>query len=298
MNVAISGAGGFVGGALSRALRRDGVTVLRIARGADADIRWDPVQKTIDARALDGADAVVNLAGAPIARRWTAARKREIRESRVTLTSLIARAVASQARPPAVLVSASAIGYYGDRGDEVLTEASAPGSGFLAGVVCDWEAATSAAQNADVRTVVLRTGIVLARHGGALAKMVPPFWFGVGGPLGHGRQWMSWIALDDAVRAIRFVMERDVRGAVNVVAPQPVTNAEFSHALGRALSRPAFVRAPAFTLRALFGEMASETALASQRVMPARLVAAGFTFDAPALDGALDGALRRALHRA
>lgn len=238
-----------------------------------------------DHRALGGADAVVHLAGAPIAVRWTARRKRDILESRVTGTRTIVGAIANQQPAPRVLVCASAIGFYGDRGSEELTEASGPGTDFLSDVVCEWE---REAQAAPVRSVQLRFGIVLSPRGGALAKMLPAFRLGLGGRLGSGGQWMSWIALHDLVRVIRCAIASDaLAGPVNAVAPQPVTNAEFTVTLGRVVRRPAPIPVPAFALRALFGEMAGLTMLASQRVVPARLGEAGFRFEYPTLEGAL-----------
>ena len=234
---------------------------------------------------LGAADAVVHLAGAPIAERWTARRKREILESRVLGTRRIVEAIANQRPAPRVLVCASAIGFYGDRGSEELTEQSGPGTDFLSDVVREWE---HEAQAAPVRSVQLRFGIVLSPHGGALAKMLPAFRLGIGGRLGSGGQWMSWIALHDLIRVIRFAIASvDLAGPVNAVAPQPVTNAEFTTTLGRLVRRPAVIPVPAFALRALFGEMAGLTMLASQRVVPKRLGDAGFRFEYPTLKGAL-----------
>jgi uncharacterized protein len=238
-----------------------------------------------DGAGLENADAVVHLAGAPIAVRWTARRKREILESRVSGTRRIVDAIAKLQRAPRVFVSASAIGYYGDRGGEELTEESSPGTDFLADVVREWE---RAAQGASVRSVQLRFGIVLSPRGGALAKMLPAFRIGIGGRLGSGGQWMSWIAIHDLVRAIRFAITSDsLHGPLNAVAPHPVTNAEFTETLGRVVRRPAMIPVPAFALRALFGEMAGLTLLASQRVSPRRLERAGFQFEYPTLEGAL-----------
>jgi len=274
VKVAITGSSGFVGGALVQALRAAGDDVFAVPRGT---------ANTGDA------EAIVNLAGAPIAVRWTERRKREIAASRVEGTRRLVEAIARSANPPRVFVSASAIGFYGDRGDEQLTEGSAGGTDFLAAVVHDWEAAAAATR---VRSVQLRFGIVLGPRGGALAKMLPPFRMGVGGRLGAGTQWMSWISLHDLVRVIRFAIdERALAGPVNAVAPHPVTNAEFTATLGRVLRRPAVIPVPAVALRALFGEMAGLTMLASQRVHPARLENAGFRFD----DTSLEGALRREL---
>lgn len=270
MKVAVTGSSGFVGSALVRALQSAGDEVITVPRGT-ADI--------------GDADAIVNLAGAPIAVRWTARRKREILASRVDGTRRVVDAIAQRDTPPRVLVSASAIGFYGERGDEQLSEESAAGTDFLAEVVRSWEAAAAAAR---VRSVQLRFGIVLGPRGGALAKMLPPFRMGAGGRLGAGTQWMSWISLHDLVRVIRFAIDESVlSGPMNAVAPHPVTNAEFTATLGRVLRRPAVVPVPAIALRALFGEMAELTMLASQRVRASRLNAAGFRFDYPALEGAL-----------
>jgi uncharacterized protein (TIGR01777 family) len=234
---------------------------------------------------VGGADAVVHLSGAPIAVRWNARRKREIRFSRVRSTQLIADAIDATKPAPRVFICASAIGIYGDRGNEVLTERSASAEDYLAGVVREWEAA---ARGTRIRSVQLRFGIVLSPDGGALAKMLPVFRMGIGGRLGTGEQWMSWIGLHDLVRVIRFaIASADMNGAVNAVAPMPVTNAEFTETLARVLHRPAVMAVPALALRAVFGEMASLTMLASQRVHPARLERAGFNFDCPELEQAL-----------
>ena len=275
MKIAVTGASGFVGSALTRALQSAGDEVIAVPRGTAE---------------IDGAEAIVNLAGAPIALRWTERGKREILESRVETTRRIVDAIAQRSDPPRVLVSASAIGFYGKRGDEQLSEESSAGADFLAGVVCEWEAAAAATR---VRTVQLRLGIVLGAHGGALAKMLPLFRVGVGGRLGTGKQWMSWISLHDLVRVIRFTIgENALSGPVNSVAPNPVTNAEFTATLGRVLHRPAVLPVPALALRAVFGEMAGLTMLASQRVRPQRLERAGFQFDHPSLEGALREELR------
>jgi len=286
--VAVTGASGFIGGALVPALRRAGWAVHTIGRGAGNDVQWNPATGTVDAAALDGVDAVVHLAGASVAVRWTANARRQILESRTLGTRLIAGAMAASAAPPAVLVSASAIGFFGERGDAILDESSPGGDGFLAEVVRQWEAAADPARAAGIRTVHPRFGIVLNPAGGALQKLLTPFRLGAGGRIGTGAQWMSWVALHDVVRALTFALDTDaILGAVNVVAPQPVTNAEFAATLARVLGRPALLPVPAMALRALFGQMADETLLASQRVHPVRLEAAGFRFDHPALDEAL-----------
>jgi uncharacterized protein (TIGR01777 family) len=300
MQVAISGASGLIGGALARSLRADGHTVRPLVRRASNEpgaVRWDPAAGTIDAAALDGVDAVVNLAGAGIGdRRWSEARKREIHDSRTMSTDLLARTLAGLDRKPGVLVSGSAIGYYGhDRGDEVVTELSPRGNGFLAGLVADWEASAAPAAEAGIRTVRLRSGLVFAPKSGILPRIVLPFRLFVGGRLGSGRQWVSWITLEDEVAAIRFVLERDgISGPVNAVAPEPVTNAELAKAIGAVLGRPAVVPAPSLAFRLVLGrEMADELLLASQRVRPDVLVAAGFGFRHTDVTGALRDVLGR-----
>jgi len=238
---------------------------------------------------LEGVDAVVHLAGRNLAEgRWTDERKSEIRDSRVHGTWLLSNALAEMARPPRVLICASAIGYYGDRGDETLTEESVPGEGFLPDICVEWEQASEPARQAGIRVVNMRIGVVLARDGGALAKMVLPFRFGLGGRHGTGRQYMSWIALDDVVAAIAYLLSaEDTHGAVNVVSPNPVTNSQFTIALGRALGRPTVLHVPAFVLRAAFGQMGEELMLSSTRVEPARLKASPFEFRYAELDEAL-----------
>ena len=297
ITVAVSGATGLIGSALVARLRARGHSVRRLVRtvreSQPGDIAWDPMTAVLDVCALEGCDAIVHLAGAPIAQRWTEARKRAIRESRVRGTSLLARAVAAMAVKPRVVLSGSAIGYYGDRGDEQLDERSASGHDFLAEVVRAWEEAAAPVAEAGVRLVLLRTGIVLSRDGGALAKLLPPFRLGVGGPIGSGRQWMSWISLDDHVRAMEHALFADtLQGPANLVAPNPVTNATFATTLGRVLRRPALIPVPSFALTLMFGEMAEATILGSQRVAPHALVASGFEFGEPTLEGALRGALR------
>lgn len=291
-SVAISGASGFLGSALAAALRRDGVRVLPLVRGeADptaGEVAWDPARGTIAREQLEGVGAVVHLAAESIDGRWTAAKKRRLRESRIQGTRLLAETLASLSRPPEVLVSASAVGIYGaDRGDERLDETCAPGSDFLAGVAVEWEAAAEPAARAGVRVVYPRFAMILDEDGGALGRMLPVFRLGGGGRMGSGRQWMSWISREDAVRAIRFLIERaDLRGPVNVTAPEPVSNADFTAELGRALHRPAVLAVPEAALHLAFGEMADATILASQRVLPERLLEAGFDFLHPRLDRA------------
>lgn len=299
MQVAITGASGLIGTALARSLRSDGHAVRPLVRRPSDDpgaIRWDPADGTIDAAALEGVDAVVHLAGAGIGdKRWSAARKREILESRTRGTGLIARTVAGLDRPPRVLVSASGVHYYGDRGDEVLTETSDPGDGYVADVVKAWEAAAQPAVEAGIRTVHPRSGVVLAGHGGMLARLVPLFRFFLGGRMGSGRQWVSWITLDDEVAALRFLTgDEAVAGPVNLVTPHPVTNAELTEALGRVLDRPTVVPVPAFGPRLVVGrEMADELLFTSLRVVPQVLTEAGFEFSYPEIEEGLRAALGR-----
>ena len=261
----------------------------RLTRGVPGpgDRTWDPAHGQLEPRALDGIDVVVHLAGEPIAQRWTAARKQRIRESRIGGTALLARALAGLPRPPAAMLSASAIGYYGDRGEEELSEASTPGSGFLARVSAEWEDAAEPARAAGMRLTLLRTGIVLSPRGGALAKMLPPFRLGAGGRIGNGQQWMSWIALHDWVRAVDFLLANDVAGPVNLVSPNPVRNAAFTKTLGRVLERPTLVPVPAAAIHLLFGDMGRDTLLTSQRVHPQVLMDAGFPFEYPTLEPGL-----------
>jgi hypothetical protein len=281
-----------IGTALVARLRAGGHTVRRLVRSTGEmqrdDVRWDPMAAALDERVLVGCDAIVHLAGAPIAQRWTDERKRDIRESRVRGTSLIANAVASMAVKPKVVLSGSAIGYYGDRGDEPLDEQSTSGTDFLSRIAREWEGAAAPIANAGVRLVLLRTGIVLSSRGGALAKMLLPFKLGLGGPIGNGRQWMSWISLHDHLRAMEHALFTDVlHGPVNLAAPNPVPNAEFATTLGKVLSRPAMIPLPRFALKLAFGEMADATILSSQRVMPRALMDSRFAFAHAELDEAL-----------
>jgi uncharacterized protein (TIGR01777 family) len=296
MRVAVSGSTGLIGSALVGRLRREGHTVARLVRSAkDAgagDIVWDPAAGTIDGAALEGMDAVVHLAAENVGTRWTEERKRRIRDSRVNGTRLISETLARLARPPRVLVQASATGIYGDRGDEVVDEASAPGTGFLADVCRDWEGASGHAESAGIRVVKLRLGVVLTSKGGALEKLLLPFRMGVGGRMGSGRQWMPWISLDDAVEVIlRAIRDERLRGPVNTIAGS-VRNADFTDALGRILHRPTIFPVPAFGMRALMGEMADEALLAGQRAEPTRLRELGHVFHHPTIDTALTAALR------
>jgi uncharacterized protein (TIGR01777 family) len=289
--IAITGASGLLGSALAAQLRKQGITVHRMRRSARAispDIAWSPASGALDPAALEGVDAVVNLAGEPIAKRWTAERKTAIRDSRITSTSLLAETLARLKRPPRVLLSGSATGIYGSRGDEILDENSATGSDFLAETAIAWEQAAAPARDAGVRVVLLRTGIVLSRSGGALAKMLTPFRFGVGGRIGSGRQWMSWIGLRDWVSAALFLLNAPaVSGPVNLVAPSAVPNAQFTKTLAHVLGRPTLGIVPAALVDLVFGEMGRATLLASQRVEPKRLLQQGFEFAHPTLEQAL-----------
>jgi uncharacterized protein (TIGR01777 family) len=292
MRWVVSGASGFIGTALVRALRADGEDVVTLVRRAPAgagERRWDPARHEIDPAALDGADVVVHLAGAGIGdRRWSDERKRLILASRVESTTTLADEIVRRDDRPPVWLSASAVGYYGDTGEETVDETSPSGAGFAAEVVRQWEGSTRAAEEVGVRVVHLRSGIVLSPEGATLAKLLPLFKFGVGGRLGSGRQWMSWIALSDHLAAIRFLAGRDdIAGPVNLTAPEPVRNAEFTKALARAVHRPAVFPVPSPALRAVFGGFADEGPLASQRVVPSRLEAAGFSFGFDDIDAAL-----------
>ncbi|MBV9663880.1 MAG: TIGR01777 family oxidoreductase [Actinobacteria bacterium] len=291
MKVLVTGSHGLIGSALIPVLQQNGHTVTRLVRSSPGpgEARWDPEGGTIDRSALEGVDAVVHLAGVGIGdHRWTEEHKRAVLDSRVKGTRLLSETLATLDTKP-VLVSGSAVGYYGNRGDEQLTETSAPGNDFLAEICTQWEAATGAAEAAGVRVVHLRTGIVLAKEGGALKQMLTPFKLGIGGRLGSGRQWFSWIHIDDEIRAIVHALTNDsVRGAMNAVAPNPATNADFTKALGHALHRPTVMPVPAFGLRVLFGrQMADAMLLSGQRVVPAVLQQTGYAFARPDLDAAL-----------
>lgn len=296
MLIAITGSTGMIGSALVRSLVADGHTVRRLVRRAPRagdEVAWNPERNEIDAKGLSGVDAVVNLAGENIAQRWTRDSMRRIRESRVQATSLIAATMATLSPRPRVFVSGSAVGFYGERGDEVLDEASSAGNDFLASVCKDWEAATAPARDAGIRVAISRTGIVLDRRGGALAKMLTPFRLGVGGHLGSGRHWMSWIAIADMVRALRFLIERDAAaGPFDLTAPNPVDNAEFTRVLASVLHRPAIFPVPQLALELLYGPMAKGAALASQRALPRQLLANGFDFVLPDLREALESVVR------
>ena len=297
MRISVTGSSGLIGSALVPFLTAQGHEVGRVVRSTTAAgaWRWDPGAGHVDAGAVNGKDAVVHLAGENIAAgRWSAARKARIRDSRVRGTRVVAQAVARADPRPKALLCASAMGFYGDRGDERLTEASAPGRGFLSEVSREWEEACAPARDQGVRVVNLRFGIVLSPAGGALAKMLLPFRLGAGGVVGSGKQWWSWVALDDAVGAIQHALvTAGLSGPLNVAAPNPVTNAEFTRTLGRVLARPTLFPVPVFAARLAFGEMADALLLASARVVPERLQQTGYVFRHPELEGALRHLLGR-----
>ncbi len=301
MKILVTGSTGLVGTALVSALAREGHTVCRMMRPQSAvdgrtkqgfDVTWNPATGELGGAAV-GADAVVNLGGASIAGgRWTTPRKELLRSSRIDTTRAVVTALARMSTRPRVLVSASAIGIYGSRGEEALTEDSKLGTDFLAGLAREWEAEALKAEALGIRVVLARLGIILAKHGGALAKMLLPFKLGVGGKLGSGKQWMSWITLEDVTAIIRFAIENNaVRGAINVVAPEPVQNADFTRVLANALHRPALFPAPAFALRLALGEMADALLLSSQRVVPQKLQRLRYTFAFSELPAALKAIL-------
>lgn len=299
MKVVLAGASGFLGRAIMADLISHGHRVSQLVRrspSAGHEVEWHPERGELDPAALAGADAVISLSGAGISdKRWSAAYKRELRDSRVQPTTTIATTIAgldAAVRPPALL-SASAIGFYGERGDEPLPEGATKGAGFLADLVLDWESATIAAVEAGVRVATLRTGLVLSASGGLLKRLVPIFKAGAGGKLGSGRQYQAWISLADEVAAVRFILESGtISGPVNLVGPDPVRNSEFTGVLGSVLNRPALFPAPAFGLRMVIGEFADEGALASQRVIPELLTEAGFSYSHPDLRSALEWAVR------
>lgn len=298
MRILISGASGLIGGALTSRLRAQGVETATLVRRppdpADrARIYWNPAEDILDPGALEGFDGVVHLAGENVsAGRWTPERKQRIVDSRVRGTALLSRALAVCTAPPKSFLCSSAIGYYGDRGEEVLDETAAPGQGFLAETCIAWEAAAQPTTQAGIRTVHLRTGVVVSGTGGVLARLLPPFRYGLGGPLGSGRAWMSWIALEDMVRVITYCLDNEtLSGPVNAVAPHAVTNLEFTRTLARVLKRPALLPVPPFVLRLAFGEMAEELLLSSARVVPGRLEGAGFKWLYPEMEGALRSCL-------
>ncbi|MBI3318601.1 MAG: TIGR01777 family protein [Candidatus Omnitrophica bacterium] len=293
MKVLITGSSGFIGSEVTRSFLAQGDPLLRLTRtkravASNAFLSWDPERGLLKPAGLEGLDAVIHLAGDPIAQgRWTPEKKARIRNSRVAGTGLLAKTLAQLKNPPKVLVCASAIGVYGSRGDETLTEDSTPGTGFLAEVGKAWEEAAQAARSRGIRVVHLRFGIVLSPTGGALKMMLPPFRMGLGGKLASGKQWMSWISLPEAVQVIHHAIKTEgLKGPVNAVSPQPVTNLEFTKTLGKVLSRPTAFPVPAFAVRLLFGEMGEELLLASARVLPKRLQESGYRFLHPTLEEA------------
>jgi uncharacterized protein len=302
MHIVIAGGSGFLGSALTRTLAAEGhqVSILTRQRSASASaqsriafVQWTPDGSAGPwATAVDGATAVINLAGESIAaKRWSPAQKQKLRDSRLLATRSLTTAIRQAARPPAVLISGSAVGYYGNRGDETITEVSPPGTDFLAGLAKEWEAAANEVANV-TRVALVRTGIVLDRRGGALPKMLPPFQMFVGGPLGSGTQYMPWIHKDDWVRMVSWMITAEgARGSLNATSPSPVTNAEFSRALGHALKRPSMLPAPAFALRLALGEMADALLLSGQRALPVRATDLGFSFRYSNIDDALTSVL-------
>lgn len=294
MKLLISGASGFIGGALIRRLQAESHSIFKLVRRKKGlrkdEIFWDPASDKIDLEKLEGFDAVIHLAGENIVGRWTPEKKKKIHDSRVKGTELLSRSLARLSSPPSTLLCASAIGYYGNRGEEELDEKSGPGKGFLAETCQAWEAASKPAQDAGIRVIHYRIGMVLSSEGGALQKMLPLFKLGLGGKLGNGKQWVSWISLEDLIEGMRFVLQHPtLSGPVNAVSPQPVTNANFTEALGIALHRPTFATAPAFALKLAMGEMAEEALLASVKALPRKLMEAGFSFRHVRLSEALQG---------
>lgn len=295
--ILVSGASGMLGSALVPTLKAGGAQVARLSRpgassrNGEQSIPWDPA-RAISPEAVSGFDAVIHLAGESIVGRWTPAKKARIRDSRIPATTHLAQALAQAKEKPGVFICASAIGYYGNRGNEVLNEESAAGAGFAADLAREWESATESAPQAGIRTVQMRIGVVLGASGGALQKMRPPFKMGIGGRLGDGRQWMSWVDVRDVIGAIHHILKTDLlQGPVNVVAPKPVTNGEFAKILASTLSRPAIFPMPAFAARLAFGQMADELLLASQRVEPAKLISSGYPFRFADLRASLENIL-------
>ncbi len=295
MRVAVTGSTGMIGSALVASLAADGIDVVRVVRHAPGpnEVQWDPSAGTLADGGFDDLDAVVHLAGEPVEKRWNAEQKRKIRESRVNGTRAVAHACATAKNGPSVLVSGSAIGFYGDTGERVVDESGPAGSDFLAGVVQEWEAATAEAETAGVRVVHARTGIVQSKSGGMLKKQLTPFKLGVGGKIGSGAFWLSWVSLDDEVRALRFAIDTPtLSGPVNLTAPNPVTNATYTKALGAAVHRPTFMIIPPAALKLAMGAELVESLLVSQRVLPKQLLDAGFSFTYPTITEGLVGILQ------
>lgn len=284
MKIAIGGASGFIGSALTDFLKAKGHTLVLLKRGTD----YDPIKGKVSLKRLQDVDALINLAGESIAQRWSSSAKEKIKKSRIGTTRLFSRALAELEHPPRIFINASAIGYYGNRGDEALTEESGKGEGFLADVVDEWEKALEPASRRGIRVVSLRFGIILDREGGALARMITPFKWGLGGNLGSGRQYMSWIAIDDALGAILHIINNEtIKGPVNVVSPRAIRNSEFTKVLSGILNRPAFFHVPAFVIRGLLGEMGEELLLSSTKVEPRKLLDTKYSFLYPSLEMAL-----------
>lgn len=292
MRIIVAGATGFVGRALVPLLRAKGHAVFKLTRKesdlAEDEIHWNPISGQLDAAALEGADVIVNLAGENVASRWTESKKQLILQSRISATRLLVKAISLLKAPPKQLVNASAIGFYGSRGCEKVDEASSSGLGFLANVCRQWESAALTGDPKGLKVALIRIGVVLGKEGGALASMLTPFKLGLGGVVGSGDQWMSWISLQDLVAIIAFVIEKGLEGPINAVAPHPVTNKDFTKVLGTTLNRPTIFPMPAFAARLLFGEMADELLLGSTRVVPDRLLKEGFQFATPTLNTALE----------
>ncbi|MCL5019639.1 MAG: TIGR01777 family oxidoreductase [Patescibacteria group bacterium] len=299
LRILVSGSSGLIGSSLVPFLTSQGHTVLRLVRSKsmedNSSLYWDPIHEIINLSEFEGLDAVVHLAGENIAGgKWTDIQKKRIYESRIKGTRFLCKSLARLTNPPGVLLCASAIGYYGNRGDEILDENSVRGTGFLSDVCHAWEMATEPAIQKGIRTVNLRFGIILSSSGGTLAKMLLPFKMGLGGVLGSGRQFMSWISITDVINSIHYsILNTAIKGPVNIVAPYPLTNREFTKILGSVLNRPTLFSIPAFILRFVFGEMADELMLTSQRIVPAKLKTTGYTFQYPELEGALKHLLRR-----
>ncbi len=299
MKILISGASGLIGSALSEYLRQQHYEVVHLVRtelhGNAGEIYWSPVENKIDESRLEGFDAVVHLAGENIAEgKWTDEKKERMYKSRVQGTQLLSTALAGLQKPPSVFISTSAVGVYGDRGDEQLSERASSGSGFIAELCVKWEEATKPAKEVGIRVIVSRFGMVLTTKGGALARMLPPFKAGLGGKIGNGRQYVSWITMTDCLRALEFLIKHNrLSGPINIVAPEPVTNAEFVKVLGKVLHRPSRMGVPRFIVRRMFGEMADELLLSSIRVIPERLTGAGFQFQHPDIETALRHVLKK-----